>query len=519
MKWTTTIMMGVIMCLAVSAENGHNYDWVSLILNSTKMQNMNLSGNLHVSGNVILDNLNINGTDINSYNQSIDLSNYALISQLGGGLFIYSNANITEYLGSNDSLIRSGNLSSVVRTGDAFNFANFTLRYDARTDRYGNPNFTANNVGAFNGGNFTSVYDAITSRFLNANWTALYDNREERFGNGNFTTRYDLRTDRFANLNFSTLYDAVTSRFGNMNFTTIYDARTDRWGVTNFTAQVPQCTGNDKLTSADGNTITCATDQTGGAVASTKLCQLSNYDIQISEEFIGDTTADYKNIALIGTPTIQTAAILPYDYYGAVNVITAATANAVAGISHGGVTVTTAVAGAGINFTNGLCLDGAIQPQRAAATLGNSNLSFMYCWGIFNTGTTQRVDTISGGAAICSNATNVGTTLSGKINEVVAYQTYFQRAGGQPIWKNLSTPALPQTWEVTTNMTNFTLVGTSTRLDYYINGTIVTSIVYANVGGAPSKAVFVGGMIVNKDLTIVNVREFYQDFGYNMRRG
>lgn len=191
---------------------------------------------------------------------STDGSSFTCLSLLGGGGGQPNTAqwiaNFTSFAGDNASIIRTPNTTGWdLSVADEYNLGNFTTNYNARTDRYGNANFTAQASG----------FQTETPAFKNLNFTTLY-NEIPSFKNLNFTTLYNV-IPYFGNLNFTTLYNAIPY-FGVLNWTNLYDGRTDRWGITNFTAQVPACSGNDFITSADGNTLICGTPVGGGGLPS-----------------------------------------------------------------------------------------------------------------------------------------------------------------------------------------------------------------------------------------------------------
>jgi tRNA G18 (ribose-2'-O)-methylase SpoU len=131
----------------------------------------------HVIGNVnISDSLNVSGT--------VQAARFVGDGSLLTGVpesFVYSSSNITDYLGgagANDSLVRAGNLSTVVRTADAFNFANnLSAILDNNTIvRAGNLSTVVRTADAFNAANFTSNFAThnATSGVWNASSTAVF---------------------------------------------------------------------------------------------------------------------------------------------------------------------------------------------------------------------------------------------------------------------------------------------------------------------------------------------------------
>jgi len=79
---------------------------------------------------------------------------------------------------------------------------------------------------------------------------------------GNIT---NILLDAFKNENGTALFVSLGDfGLGNISNYTEYQLETISFKIVNFTDRVPTCTGDDKITSADGLVLTCATDQTGG---------------------------------------------------------------------------------------------------------------------------------------------------------------------------------------------------------------------------------------------------------------
>lgn len=215
-----------------------------------------------------------------------DGSTFTCLSLLGGEGGSQPNtaqwiANFTSYTGDNASIVRAGNLSLYNRSIsldsynrsinlDSYNKSINLDSYNKSIDLSGYITSLAglqSEASAYKIANETALgRQTEASAYKKANFTeqaSSFQTETPAFKNLNFSTLYNT-IPYFGNLNFTTLYNAIPY-FGVLNWTTLYDGRTDRWAIANFTAQVPLCSGTDKLTSADGNALTCAADVSGGA--------------------------------------------------------------------------------------------------------------------------------------------------------------------------------------------------------------------------------------------------------------
>ena len=121
-----------------------------------------------------------NGTILRTANISKDLVNF---------FSKFNRENVTEYLGgsgSNASLLRVGNISDILE--DSFKNANFTARYDARTDRFGIENYSS---------------EYSSTGFDNENFTTKYDERDDRYKEGNLSS--DLSSGVASTISTTTL--------------------------------------------------------------------------------------------------------------------------------------------------------------------------------------------------------------------------------------------------------------------------------------------------------------------------
>jgi hypothetical protein len=276
----------------------------------------------------ILRTPNISSIQNGAYNKGNFTSDYA---ERLGEQFNYAN-NLTSILGENASILRANNLSLLQVESSAFKRTNLTPILDNDTIlRTGNMSVIHN--ADYNLANFTSNYASRLAEQFNyaSNLTGILGDNSSilRTQNlSNLKVSNSTYSDNTSGINWNKInnipsgfldgiddtsagggttfnLENMTGFFGDPNF------NSSVFRNSNFTNAVPACSGTDKLTSSDGNTLICTSDsQFNGTIqtwtdTTLPVAQLViNYST--SDILYANGTNIYSNVTVWGNLTAKT---------------------------------------------------------------------------------------------------------------------------------------------------------------------------------------------------------------------
>jgi len=254
---------------------GKRYPLYKLDVNGTiNASALNITGNIRVSQLTSCDTID---TDADG--------NFKCGSDDAGGAYAaaWKRANTTDYLGgtaANASLLRVGNITDILK--DAYKKANFTSNLNNINDSISLWNRSSSNIFLREiTGNIGIGTTSPNQKLVvvgTANVTAGLNvtgglriselascDTIDTDAAGNFKCGSDdsgaAEASGWKRANTTDYLGGTAANASLLRVGNITDILKDAWKVGNLTARIPTCSGTDKLTSSDGTTFSCASDQ------------------------------------------------------------------------------------------------------------------------------------------------------------------------------------------------------------------------------------------------------------------